>query len=331
MSRPLVSVLIPAYNVERYAAETIRSVLDQTYPNVEIIVVDDGSTDRTVEVLQPFEAYGVRLIAQDNAGACVARNRALAEAQGDYLQYLDADDLLSPDKIERQVDLLSRSPAGCLAICGTVYFDDGTDPDAGRFSRGSASVTSDDPVQWLADLWAPDKGWGMVSLHAWLIPREVADSAGAWDPRITQDQDGEYMTRVLMASQGVRWGPDGFAYYRKFAHANSVSRQRSARHLQGRLWAVDSKAHHVLPRATATNRTQAADGLARQYADIAFHAYPAYPNVVREAEWRAARLGGYDMTFHHGTRLRHVERLAGWKAAKRISHSYRAFRGRLAP
>ena len=328
MSRPLVSVLVPAYNLERYVAETVESVLAQTYPHVETIVVDDGSRDGTLDALRPFEARGVRVIAQHNAGACVARNRALAEARGDYLQYLDADDLISPDKIERQVDLLSRSPTGCLAICGTVYFEDGTDPDEGRFSRGSASVNSDDPVQWLVDLWTPDKGWGMVSLHAWLIPRAVADDAGEWDPAVTQDQDGEYLARVLMASRGVRWEPEGRAYYRKFAHAGSVSRGRSARHLRGRLRAIDSKLHHVLPRTSTANRAHAAAGLARQYRDVAFHAYPAYPDVFREAEWKAARLGGSDEAFHQGTRLRHVARLMGWKAAKRISHSYHAFKGR---
>ena len=331
MPRPLVSVLIPAYNVERYGAKTVRSVLDQTYPNVEIIVVDDGSTDQTLDVLRQFEAQGVRVIAQANAGACVARNRALAEASGEYLQYLDADDLLSPDKIERQVDLLSRSPEGCLAIGGTVYFDDGTDPNEGRFSRGSLSVNSDDPVQWLVDLWTPNKGWGMVSLHAWLIPRAVADEAGEWDPAVTQDQDGEYMARVLMAASGVRWDAEGRAYYRKFGHAGSVSRGRSARHLQGRLRAIDSKAHHVLPQTSAANRAQAAAGLARQYRDVAFHAYPAYQDVFREAEWRAKRLGDSDVRFHRNTRLKHVERLAGWKVAKRLGHSFHILKGRFAP
>ncbi len=322
MPHPLVSVLIPAYNAERTVAETVTSALDQTHPRVEVIVVDDGSTDGTLEALRPFEARGVRVIAQENAGACAARNRALAEARGDYLQYLDADDLLSPDKIERALDLLAASPDGCLAISGTVYFDDGTDPDDGRFSRGNASVDSDDPVQWLVDLWTPNREWGMAPLHAWLIPRDAADRAGPWDPAVTQDQDGEYSTRVLLAASGVRWEPEGRAYYRKFAHDKSVSSGRSARHLRGRLRAIDSKVRHVLPRTTDTNRTQAAAVLARQYRDVAFHAYPQHRDVVREAEWRAKRLGGYDMTFHHRTRMKHVERLAGWKVAKYASHVY---------
>ena len=324
MPRPLVSVLVPAYNAERHIAGTVTSALDQTYPDVEVIVVDDGSTDRTLEVLRPLEDRGVRVIAQQNAGACAARNRALGEARGDYLQYLDADDLLSPDKIERQVGLLAESPRGCLAVCGTVYFEDGADPQDGRFSQGDPSVNSDDPVQWLIDLWTPNGRWGMVQTGAWLVPRPVADQAGPWDPDVTQDQDGEYFARVLMASSGVRWDPQARVYYRKDNGSGSISEGRSERHLLGRLRAVDSKARHVLPRTTGENRAQAEAGLARQYRDIAFHAYPAHLLVSQEAEWKARRLGGWDPTFHARTRLRHVEQLAGWKLASRLGHSLRS-------
>ena len=337
MSQPLVSVLIPAYNAERTVADTVASVLGQTYPHVETVVVDDGSVDGTLEALQPFQGRGVRVVAQSNAGACAARNRALADARGDYLQYLDADDLLSPDKIERQVSRLERSPAGCVSVSGTAYFWDGTDPASGRDSPGYPALNSDDPLRWLLDLWTPGPNgfsptrWGMVQTGAWLVPRAVADAAGPWDAAITQDQDGEYFARVLLAASGVRWEPEGRVYYRKFDDGGSVSGGRSAHHLSGRLRAVDSKVRHVMPRATAATRAQAAAALARQYRDVAFHAYPAHRAVFEEAEWKARRLGGYEMTFLHRTRMKHVERLAGWKVAKRLSHSFHALKDRLVP
>lgn len=323
MSHPLVSVLIPAYNAERHVAGAVASALGQTYPNTEVVVVDDGSTDGTADVLAPFAERGVRVIRQANAGACAARNRALEEARGDYLQYLDADDFLSPDKIGAQVDLLEASPAGCLAVCGTVYFEDGTDPEAGRFSPGTPALNSDDPVQWLVDLWTPKRGWGMVQPNAWLTPRAVAAAAGPWDPEVTQDQDGEYFARVVLASAGVRWSPQGRNYYRKFG-GDSVSAGRSARHLHGRLRAADAKAQLLLPRTTDANRAQAEAALAHQYAALAVEAYPAHPNVVRKAEARLAELGGSERTFFGGTRLRYVERWLGWKAARRVSTWYRS-------
>lgn len=102
----LVSILIPCYNAEPWLAETLESALQQTWKNTEIIVVDDGSSDGSLAVAKKFESNGVKVISQTNKGASAARNRALQEAQGDFIQYLDADDLLAPDKIERQMQLL---------------------------------------------------------------------------------------------------------------------------------------------------------------------------------------------------------------------------------
>lgn len=102
---PLVSILIPCYNAEKWLAETLESALAQTWDNIEIIVVDDGSTDKSLAVAKQFEPDGVKVISQANKGASAARNRAFQESQGDFIQYLDADDLLVPDKIELQVKL----------------------------------------------------------------------------------------------------------------------------------------------------------------------------------------------------------------------------------
>ena len=335
MSEPLVSVVIPAYNAVDHVAEAVGSVLDQTHRRLEVVVVDDGSTDGTVETLHALSDPRLRVIEQVNAGACAARNRALAEATGDYVQFLDADDLLSPDKIGRQVALLERSPAGCVAVSGTVYFEDGTDPEQGQDSPGYPALNSDAPVQWLLDLWTPGPGygttrWGMVQTGAWLTPRSVAEQAGPWDPTIIQDQDGEFFARVLTASSGVRWEPEGRVYYRKSPDSDSISTGRSEAHLRGRLRAVDSKVRHVLPLATSANRAQARAALARQYVGIAFDAYPACPTVVREAEGRAEALGGGENVFFETTRMKHVERLAGWKAARRLSHSFHTLKSRLA-
>src|SRR5437016_1008248 len=104
----LVSILVPAYNAEKWIAATIKSALGQTWSNKEIIVVDDGSTDQTVAVARRFESNGVRVITTSNQGAAAARNRAFSLSRGDYIQWLDADDLLSPDKIEKQMQAAEK-------------------------------------------------------------------------------------------------------------------------------------------------------------------------------------------------------------------------------
>src|SRR5712672_266302 len=103
-----VSILIPAYNAEEWIADTIRSAVAQTWPQKEIIVVDDGSTDQTLAVAQQFESDCVKVFTQKNQGAAAARNKAFSLSQGDYIQWLDADDLLAPDKIASQMETLQN-------------------------------------------------------------------------------------------------------------------------------------------------------------------------------------------------------------------------------
>src|SRR5947207_14277041 len=97
--KPLVSILIPGYNAERWIGDSIRSALAQTWPRKEIIIVDDGSRDRTLSVAQQFACGNVLVVSQPNQGASAARNKGYELCQGDYIQWLDADDLLSADKV----------------------------------------------------------------------------------------------------------------------------------------------------------------------------------------------------------------------------------------
>jgi len=104
----LVSILIPAYNAQEFVADAIRSAIAQTWEPKEIIVVDDGSKDQTLTIAKQFEAASVRVTTQKNSGAAAARNKAFSLSHGAYIQWLDADDLLSPDKIARQMAVLDQ-------------------------------------------------------------------------------------------------------------------------------------------------------------------------------------------------------------------------------
>jgi glycosyltransferase involved in cell wall biosynthesis len=125
-NEPLVSILIPAYNAERTLAWTIESALAQSWPHKEIIVVDDGSSDTTLEVAGKYWAEpGVRVISQPNRGASNARNLALSAARGEYIQWLDADDLLHPDMIRLQMESQAQGLAPknlVTAAWGSFYY-----------------------------------------------------------------------------------------------------------------------------------------------------------------------------------------------------------------
>src|SRR5260221_10224903 len=105
---PVVSILIPAFNAQEWIADTIRSAIAQTWQLKEIIIIDDGSMDHTLSLAQRFESHCVRVFTQRNQGAAAARNRAFSLCRGDYVQWLDADDLLAPDKIAVQMELAQR-------------------------------------------------------------------------------------------------------------------------------------------------------------------------------------------------------------------------------
>ncbi len=117
--KPLVSILIPAYNAEKWLADTLRSAIAQTWDRKEIIVVDDGSKDQTLAIARQFESDCLKVFTQKNQGAAATRNRAFSLSKGDYIQWLDADDLLAPEKIAKQMEALGDSPNKLTFLSGS--------------------------------------------------------------------------------------------------------------------------------------------------------------------------------------------------------------------
>ena len=205
--KPLVSILIPAYNAENTIVCTLESAIAQTWQRKEIIVVDDGSTDRTAEVVQQFK--DVKLVSTENQGLSGAQNNAFPLSQGDYIQYLDADDLLAPDKIERQLAALGEFDSRRILLSSPwapFYYR----IRHARFVRNSLWQDLS-PVDWL--LRAMRENMFMHNA-TWLVSRQLAKAAGPWDARLHVDQDGEYFCRVLLASEGTRFVPGTRTYYR---------------------------------------------------------------------------------------------------------------------
>ena len=207
--KPLVSILIPAYNAEEWIADTIRSAIAQTWQRKEIIVVDDGSSDRTATMAKRFASKEVTVVSAENQGAAAARNRALQLSKGDYIQWLDADDLLSPDKIERQLEAVQAVDSGRILISSSwAHFN--YRPHRARFVP-TALWQDLSPVEWLLRKMGENEH---MQTATWLTSRELAKAAGPWDTRLISDDDGEYFCRVLLASEGTRFVPEARVFYR---------------------------------------------------------------------------------------------------------------------
>lgn len=320
----LVSILIPVYNAERWVAETLESVLAQTWRYKEVIVVDDGSKDASVEIIKRYEASNVKIIKQNNSGASVARNTALKEAQGDFIQYLDADDLLSPNKIESQIRVLEQNPPNMLAISSRVSFHDEEGMDQGVPDTGEEFVDTDEPLQWLINLLGSETG-AMVPIHSWLTPRRVIDVAGPWDAHPSPDDDGEYFARVVLASTGIRCVGEATCYYRLFRSRQSWSKVASELMHWGALRSLDLKAQHIL---ALTNAPRVKQILIRHYINRVIASYPIYPRVAEAAMHRAKELqgGAIQISSFGGNRSKFLIKLLGWKTARKVSFYAQAIR-----
>lgn len=321
---PLVSILIPSYNSEKWLTETLQSCQAQTWTNIEIIVVDDGSTDQSYEVAKSFQACNLKVLRQENKGASAARNNAYMQSKGDYIQYLDADDLLSPDKIEAQVKLLQNSDSELLGVSAAVYFYDGQAPDEGLKCDGWPLVDSSNPVAWLTDLLGPLRG-AMVPLGAWLTPRSISEKIGSWNETLTLNDDGEYFARAVLASGGIRRATTGKYYYRKFRNGNNLSAQKSTADFTSALMSIDLIGDYLLRRCDDENSRRA---LARLYMDLAFNSYPLARKISSAAERNAAKMGGATTPAFGTSRGNLLARMFGWKAIRSANHYYHRINSR---
>jgi glycosyltransferase involved in cell wall biosynthesis len=125
---PKVSVIVPVYRVERYIAETIRSVLNQTYTDFELLIIDDESPDRSIEICQGFTDPRLKIIHQKNRGLAGARNTGIRQAQGNYLAFLDSDDLWLPQKLEKHIAHLEQHPTVGVSFSRSAFIDEAGQP-----------------------------------------------------------------------------------------------------------------------------------------------------------------------------------------------------------
>ena len=320
MPSPLVSIIIPAYNSANYLAETIQSAIDQTWPNKEIIVVNDGSTDGTLAIARSFESEIVKVLNQENKGASAARNKGLSIAKGEYIQFLDADDLLSSDKIQNQVEILEKRP-GKISTSSTIHFKDSlTGIERPSDYEEQFLSDDDDPVHFLVNLWGGYSNHGsMIAVHSWLTPRIVIDKAGLWNEALTLDDDGEFFCRVVLKSTGILKAA-GFNYYRKHTRSSSLSSIKTQKTFEGKYMAFLSKKKYLL---AATDDPAAKISLMRSAMDIAVDAYLFDKKLTKKVISTVDELGGTNyLPVIGGKPLEIIKKLLGWKTAMRLKQIY---------
>ena len=304
---PLVSILIPAYNAERYVADAVESALAQTHPDVEVVVVNDGSTDGTRDVLAGYEGQGVRVVDQPNAGQCAAANRAFRESRGELVKFFDADDVLAPDYVALQVERLGERRDAVAMGEWARFYDDPAEAAFGplRMYRDA------DPADWLVQEWTGARP--MMQCALWLVPRGVLDRSGLWDERLSLINDFEFFARVLLHSAEILYTPGARLYYRSGLGASLSGRKsRAARESQALSLLLGTR--HLLD-AEDSPRTRRA--CAHVLQDFVYDVYPEHPDLRARVGQRVAELGGSDLPPDGPPGFHRLRRFVGWRLARR--------------
>lgn len=186
-SQPLVTVVIPTYNREAVVLRAVESALQQTYRNIEILVVDDGSTDHTVQALSVFQTR-IQILRQTNQGASAARNRAIVEARGKYVAFLDSDDEWLPTKLERQIALLESRPDLSFVAC------------LSKNERKTYAEYDSQDSHFLKFIRQPFTS----NVTRYVVRRECFEQHGLFDTSINGPEDLEMWLRLL--KNGCRFG-----------------------------------------------------------------------------------------------------------------------------
>ena len=308
--KPLVSILIPAYNSQEWIADTLRSALAQSWDRKEIIVVDDGSTDQTLAIARQFEPQGVQVITQSNQGAAAARNKALSLCRGDYIQWLDSDDLLGVDKVALQMNVVEQCRNKRILVSGPF----------GRFKyryyRTEFIPTSlwrdQTPLEWLIHKLGQNV---YMQTATWLVSRELTETAGPWNTQLMGDDDGEYFCRVLLASEGVRFVPGAKVYYRApwfgtLSHVGKSTKKIEAHWLSMQL--------HISYLRSLEDSQRVRNACLRYLQTCFIYFYPERKHIVEAVERLARELGGQLEPPHLSWKYSWVRTLFGWDVTKRL-------------
>ncbi|MES9993373.1 MAG: glycosyltransferase family 2 protein [Candidatus Thiodiazotropha sp.] len=301
-----VSVLIPLYNAESYISDTIESCINQTYENVEIIIVDDGSTDNSYKIVEQYalKYSNVFLHKQANAGAPKARNLAFKKSSGEYIIFLDSDDILQKNKISLQInDAISHGK-------DNLY--------CGRFMRFKDSINSavnthtniyknyEVARDWLISSWRTGE-MGQTSI--WMVHYELIVKAGPWNEELTKNQDGEFFCRVVLNSKSIVYNDNAVVYYR--VRHDSLSRNITEKSAESTLYSYLLYEHSIKQYLNKDTKY----ALAHCYYDFINHYYPNYPKLITQAENKIKYFG---FSYHELCRKQHMSILSKYFGMKSV-------------
>ena len=304
-SNDLVSICIPAYNCEKFIAETLNCLLNQSYQKIEIIVVDDGSVDDTRLVVSKIKDIRLTYLWQENKGAAAARNTAYKLSKGAHIKFMDADDLINVDGIKNQL-LKIKGEKDCITSSkwGRFFGD-----DVNTFTYTEENVWKEmKGIDWVVESLV-EHGSNMTQPGIFLIPRNLIERLGVWDECLSLIDDFEFMTRLIVNSKLVLFCEDAVLMYRSGIDA-SLSRSNSRKHMESACKALTLGVNEILKiRNDSRSRLACANTLQLW----AYIFYPNHMDIYNETEARIRSLGGASIRVKGGRYFVFISKIFGWK------------------
>ncbi|MCR8560177.1 glycosyltransferase [Mucilaginibacter sp. BJC16-A38] len=305
---PLVSLCVPVYNAGAFIVQTLTCLCMQDYPNIEIIVVNDGSTDDTAGLIKTVSDSRINLIHTDNGGAARARNIGFDHSKGRYIIYFDADDYVFPDYITQQYHKIKDQDDIVVMACW------------GRFYNNNLAAFGEEPIppgpmsftEWIKFYWYnanPMTNPGRV-----MIPRQLLGEAGRWNERLSLNDDFEFFTRVFLSVRKIVFNSDAKFYYRSGVAGLSASNSHEA-HVSF-YNSIALSVDRVV--AAYDNDPLLLRSCANMWQLFVYSTYPANPELIKKAEKQIEILGGADLPFPSGKITSLLTIFFGWKLLKKI-------------
>lgn len=310
---PLVSVIIPYYNARHWIHAAIESVLCQTYSNIEIIVVDDGSTDGDLNIVEAYLPR-IELIQVPHSGANHARNMGFKASKGEFIQFLDADDYLLPEKIAHQVSFLQKT--GADGVYGDWRHRYESDLKDGNFTFGEVKISGShkDTLEALLSGW-----W--VAPGALLYRRRAVEKSSGWDESLEAGQDRDFLMAVIMTGSDIGYQPGCCFVYRRYGNV-TVSTSNKQVWLKSHCEVLDKAAARLKNegRLTAEYRralTRAYFLLARNYYCLDLNKFRLLIKTILELD---PHFQPCESILYNS-----VQRLLGYEAAEKLANLKRRF------
>lgn len=298
-----ISLIMPLYNSEKYVSAAIESIIKQDYSNWELLIVDDGSRDNSLQIAARYQSDRIKVLSQKNKGASAARNNGYLQSNGDYILFFDSDDLIPPNYLSAHLSAIDGSSV-TLAQWGRFIGD-----DLSSFRLVPNPSDMHDLKAWVGDYWYHVNP--MTNPGRLLIPRQLIDKAGLWNESLSLYDDMEFFTRIFKHSDKILFNDKTTFYYRSGIQGLSATKGEDA--FISMFNSIDLSVKYVLDTYQDTHTKKSC---ANFWQLFIYEAYPFCKELRIRAEENIRTLGGADLKFPSGGLTKFLLNFMHWKMIK---------------